>query len=104
MVLKTFNPIYFQTICAFLYTSVIAVVPSISSFKMLCILMSIVGIADGIFFGVYLSVAKDTCGGSSKNVNQAMGYYSAFMVLPVTIGEQWFLEANFWSFKKLIIL
>jgi hypothetical protein len=69
--------------------------------------MGILGISDGVYLGVYLSVAKDTAG-SSRGVNQAMGYFSTLLLFPILLGNKilqkiCFVNPSSLSIKKSFI-
>jgi hypothetical protein len=68
--LKKFSPIYYQTISAGLYGSVMLMVPIVPSFILLAVLNSLIGLADGMYYASFLLVAKDASG-SAENINLA---------------------------------
>jgi MFS family permease len=59
--------------------------PSVSSFEWLIVIISILGLCDGLYLCVLMPIIIDVTGSSNLS-NQATGYYHAAISIPVVIG------------------
>ena len=58
----------------------------ISNFYVYCVIICIYGIFDALFLCALIPMASEVAGGSSKLVNQAMGYFNTFIALSIVFG------------------
>ena len=58
----------------------------ISNFYVYCVIICIYGIFDALFLCSLIPMASEVANGSSKLMNQAMGYFNTFIALPIVFG------------------